>query len=178
MGKAIFFDRDGTLIEDKIYLNDPDQIVYLDGVFAGLRRLRDHGFSFVVVTNQSGVPRGLVDIENLNEIHRRIRMDCAREGIDILHFYYAPFLVESNHPMRKPNPGMIESGLRDYNIQAEGSWMVGDRYTDVQAGARAGLKSVFLTGTEPPPSQEQRPQPEGIAHSFSEVCDIIEKVSK
>ena len=73
--KAVILDRDGTLIVDKIYLNDPEQIEYLQGVFEALRLLRDHGFVFAVATNQSGVPRGLVQVENLYEIHRRIRGD-------------------------------------------------------------------------------------------------------
>jgi D-glycero-D-manno-heptose 1,7-bisphosphate phosphatase len=171
--KVVFFDRDGTLIFDKIYLNDPDQIEYLPGVFPGLRQLRDHGFEFIVVTNQSGVPRGLVDIENLHEIHRRIRVDMAREGIDILQFYYAPFLVESNHPMRKPNPGMITSGISEFNVDPQPSWMVGDRYTDVVAGHRAGLRNVFLCGTETPPESNLDILPDYVAPDFDHVCQYI-----
>ena len=82
MSKTIFFDRDGTLIIDRIYLNDPEQITYLDGVFEALQLLRDHGYQFVIVTNQSGVPRGLVTIENLNEIHRRITTQFANHGVN------------------------------------------------------------------------------------------------
>ncbi|MEM7645304.1 MAG: HAD family hydrolase [Pseudomonadota bacterium] len=175
MKKVVFFDRDGTLIIDKIYLNDPTAIEYLPGVFEGLRQLRDHGFEFIVVTNQSGVPRGLVDIENLNQIHKNIRRDFSKEGIDILQFYYAPFLVESNHPMRKPNPGMLDQGVRDFNVDRSQSWMVGDRMTDVEAGHRAQMKTVFLHGTEDP-NQSSFSQPEIIASTFTELCQgILEK---
>ena len=72
MKKVVFFDRDGTLIFDRIYLNDPEDIEYLPGVFEAMRVLRDQGFSFIVVTNQSGVPRGLVDIKNLDQIHKNM----------------------------------------------------------------------------------------------------------
>ncbi len=172
MRKVVFFDRDGTLIYDKIYLNDPQQIEYLPGVNEGLRLLRDQGFEFVVVTNQSGVPRGLVDVENLNEIHRIIRSDFAAAGIDILGFYYAPFLVESGHPMRKPGPGMLEAGIKDFNIDRQTSWMVGDRMTDVEAGHRAQVKSVFLHGTEDPENSEFAPA-EYYSHTFLDLSQYI-----
>ena len=174
MRKVVFFDRDGTLIFDKIYLNDPQQIEYLPGVFEGLRHLRDAGFDFIVVTNQSGVPRGLVDANNLHEIHRVIRSDMAQNGIDILNFYSAPFLVESNHPMRKPNPGMILAGIGDFNVDCKSSWMVGDRQTDIEAGAREGLRSVFLKGTEDH-DPSLTPKANWVAENFLEVCEFIIK---
>ena len=148
--KTIFFDRDGTLIVDKDYLNDPTQIVYLDGVFQALRDLRDAGYQFVIVTNQSGVARGLISIENLDEIHRRITHEFARHGIYFAGIYYAPFSNESNHPMRKPNPGMLLAAARDHRCDLHGSWMIGDRMSDVEAGHRAGCRTVLLDGTDSP----------------------------
>ena len=142
--KAIIFDRDGTLIVDKVYLNDPDAIEYLPGVFEALRTLRDAGFIFFVATNQSGVPRGLVDIKNLNEIHRRIRAAFSEHGVDILEFYYAPFLTEDPHILRKPNPGMLLQAAAEYKIDLGASWMIGDRMTDVEAGHRAGTRTIYL----------------------------------
>lgn len=146
--KTIFFDRDGTLIIDKVYLNDPEQIVYLPGVFEALTQLRDHGFQFVIVTNQSGVARGLVSIENLNEIHRRIVAEFARHEIFFVGIYYAPYSVESNHAMRKPNAGMLLAAATDHGIDLAQSWIVGDRASDVEAGHRAGCKGVLLEGAE------------------------------
>ncbi len=174
MKKAVFFDRDGTLIYDKIYLNDPEQIEYLPDVFEGVKLLQDKGFEFVVVTNQSGVPRGLVEIENLEKIHEIIRSDFMKHGIEILDFYYAPYSVESNHHWRKPNPGMLEAGIEKFNIDPKQSWMVGDRMTDVEAGHRAGMQSVFLYGTEAP---EESPfnKAEIEAQDFMDLCrQIIE----
>jgi len=146
--KAVFLDRDGTLIIDKVYLNDPGQIEYLPGVFEALRALRDAGFVFFVATNQSGVPRGLVQIENLLEIHRRIRFAFAEHGVDILNFYFAPFHTDHDHIMRKPNPGMLLQATEEYNISLGDSWMIGDRMTDVEAGLRAGTKTVLLAPYE------------------------------
>ena len=172
MRKVVFLDRDGTLIVDKIYLNDPDAIEYLPGVFEGLRKLRDCGYEFIVATNQSGVPRGLVTLENLNEIHNRIGHEMSRCGIDILKFYYAPFLTDNRHPMRKPNPGMLDCGVRDFNVNRKKSWMVGDRMTDVAAGHRAGMRSVFLKGTENHGLSPFSP-PEFVAGNLLEASDFI-----
>lgn len=141
--KLIILDRDGTLIEDKVYLNDSNQIVYLPNVERGLVRLRDAGFSFAIATNQSGIPRGLVELKNLYEIHRRIKAHFASFGVDILDFYYAPFLPESENFYRKPNPGMLLQAVRDWNADAAESWMVGDKDVDVEAGHRAGMRSVL-----------------------------------
>lgn len=181
MKKAVFFDRDGTLILDRVYLNDPNDIVYLPRVMEGLRLLRDQGFEFLIVTNQSGVASGKVQLENLHEIHRRIRDELSRNGIDILNFYFAPFSVSSHHPMRKPNPGMLELGIQEFDVDRTRSWMVGDRMTDVEAGHRAGLKSVFLYGTEKPEFQQMikagERKPEIIAENFYDLCTAIIELS-
>lgn len=146
--KVIFLDRDGTLIEDKIYLNDPNDIVYLPGVFDAMVLLRDLGYDFVVVTNQSGVARGIVEIENLHEVHRRMQASFLEVNVDFLGFYYAPYLPSTDHPLRKPNPGMLMQAAKEFGIDLKNSWMVGDRMTDVEAGHRAGTKSIFIGTTE------------------------------
>lgn len=145
--KAIFFDRDGTLIVDKLYLNNPNEIEYLPKIFWALRALRDAGYVFFVVTNQSGVPRGLVTLNNLNEIHRRIRFAFAEQGVDILDFYYAPYLTEHDHIYRKPNPGMLLQAAQEYNLDLGASWMIGDRLSDVESGRRAGAQTVLLSAS-------------------------------
>ena len=142
--KAILLDRDGTLIVDKVYLNDPEKIEYLPKVFDALRSLRDSGFIFVIVTNQSGLSRGLVDIRNLDLIHEKIRAAFAREGVDLLHFYYSPHSPIANHYTRKPNPGMLHWAALDFRIDLSRSWMIGDRATDVEAGIAAGSRTVLL----------------------------------
>ena len=142
--KAIFLDRDGTIIVDKIYLNDPDAVEFLPHVIEGLRLFRDMGYCFIVVTNQSGVARGIVQPKNLDEIHREVSRQCARNGIDILSYHSAPYMTQLNHIMRKPNPGMLLEGAKRYNIDLAHSWMVGDRMTDVEAGHRAGTKTILI----------------------------------
>lgn len=142
--KAIIFDRDGTLIEDKIFLNDINDIRYLPNVFEALTLLKKKGFYFFVATNQSGIPRGLVEIENLKKIHQTIYSDFMKKNIEILKFYYAPYLPESNHFYRKPNPGMLQEAIKEYNIEPQKSWMIGDKISDVEAGHNANMRSILL----------------------------------
>lgn len=174
--KAVFLDRDGTLIEDKIYLNDPKQIVYLPDVFETLVRLRDGGYHFVVATNQSGVPRGLVDVGNLRQIHSLIREEFSRHGVDFLSFHDAPYMTNTNHWYRKPNPGMILEGAKMYDIDLAKSWMIGDRMTDVEAGHRAGTRSILLGPTESPQQSPFAP-PEAHVQTLPEMADFILKHS-
>ncbi len=181
--KAIFFDRDGTLIVDKIYLNDPDQIEYLPGVFTALKKFRDAGFIFFIATNQSGVPRGRVTIKNLNEIHRRMKAKFAEHGVDILEFYYAPYLTDHDHIFRKPNPGMLLQAAEEYNVDLGKSWMFGDRLTDVEAGRRAGARTIWLVNDtaekfEADSSREDLSQPDGCFSSVEESVPFVLRVDQ
>ncbi|MES2857381.1 MAG: HAD family hydrolase [Bdellovibrionota bacterium] len=157
--KTVFFDRDGTLIIDRVYLNDPEQITYLPGVFDALAKLRDAGYQFVMVTNQSGVARGIVSIANLDEIHRRMTNEFKKHQIEFAAIYYAPYSVESNHPLRKPNPGMLLKAHEELGgVDFARSWMVGDRMTDVEAGHQAGCRTVLLDGVVEPPTSFAPPE--------------------
>jgi histidinol-phosphate phosphatase family protein len=147
---GVILDRDGTLIVDHIYLNDPEKIEYLPDVFEALRLLRDQGFKLFVATNQSGVPRGQVDVRNLDEIHRRIRARFASEGVDLLSFHSAPYMTDNDHHFRKPNAGMLLEAANWYSLDPARSWMVGDRMTDVEAGHRAGMRAALIGDTESP----------------------------
>ncbi len=172
--KAVFLDRDGTLILDRIYLNDVNLIEYLPGVFEALRSLRDAGYIFLIATNQSGIARGIVSIENLNLIHAKIQADFAREGIDLRAFYYAPYMTDTNHPVRKPNPGMLLRGALDFNVDLSLSWMVGDRMSDVEAGHRAGCRSALIGSLETPANFPFAP-PEIQASNLHELAPLIIK---
>lgn len=184
MKKAIIFDRDGTLIVDRIYLNDPKAIEYLPGVFDALRVLRDAGFVFCVATNQSGVPRGLVSVENLEKIHAKIREDFSRHGVDFLSFHSAPYMTDTDHWFRKPNPGMLMEAIKWHNLDPKKSWMIGDRLSDVQAGKRAGMRTVLLrTSDEYKKVQKSQnetescsdTQPDIIADQIHDACPEILK---
>lgn len=172
MKKAVFLDRDGTIIVDKIYLNDPAAIEYYSDSFSALKGIAQAGYSLIIVTNQSGVARGLVTLENLSKIHSIIAEDFRLQGVTIAAFYYAPYAVDSGHPMRKPEPGMLLAAAQDHQIDLAQSWMIGDRMTDVEAGHRAGVRSLLLKGTERPEDFGYKP-PFAIVDHLSHACSII-----
>jgi D-glycero-D-manno-heptose 1,7-bisphosphate phosphatase len=176
MRKAVFLDRDGTIIIDKIYLNSVSEIEYLPKAIEGMKRMRDLGFEFVIATNQSGIARGLVDIKNLYAIHEKIREDLSKHGLDILGFYYAPYAVETNHYLRKPNPGMLLTAAKEHGIDLTKSWMIGDRTSDVDAGHNAGTRAILLV---PEGANEKHDdEPEAYCHDLVEAADVISRLSR
>jgi D-glycero-D-manno-heptose 1,7-bisphosphate phosphatase len=151
--QCVFLDRDNTLIDDPGYLSDPSAVHLLPGVDRALKSLTDAGFRLVVVTNQSAVARGLVTEEGLERIHKELRRQLLERGIDLDAIYYCPFhpdgTVEeyARESMdRKPQPGMLLRAARELKIDLAHSWMVGDSARDVEAGQRAGCRTVMVRG--------------------------------
>jgi histidinol-phosphate phosphatase family protein len=148
MKKAVFFDRDGTLVEQVPYLADPAQVVPRKPAVAWVRAARDRGFLCVVVSNQSGVARGMHTEADVGRVNARIRELFAAEGAPLDAFYHCP-----HHPdfppgsppcdCRKPEPGQILKACADLGIDPARSALVGDSATDLEAGRRAGLAAVF-----------------------------------
>src|SRR4051794_10145376 len=142
--RAIFLDKDGTLIEDVPYNVDPARIRLAPGAAEGLPRLHAAGFRLIVISNQSGVARGLFAEEALGGVRDRLRELLADVGVPLDGFYYCPHHPEGVVPeyalacaCRKPEPGMILDSAREHGIEPGQSWFVGDILDDVEAGRRA-----------------------------------------
>lgn len=151
--RAVFLDRDNTLIEDPGYLKDPAQVRLLDGAAEAAARLGRAGYSVVVVTNQSGVARGLLAESDLAAVHRRMKELLAAGGASLDGVYYCPYLdgpeaireeYRRDSDLRKPRPGMLELAARELNLDLSRSWMVGDSSRDVEAGRAAGCRTIFI----------------------------------
>jgi len=143
--RAIFLDRDGTLIADKHYLNDPTQVELLVKAAEGLRALADLGFIFVVVSNQSGVGRGYFPETSVHAVNRSVAAQFAGQGVYFEAFYYCPHAPWDGCFCRKPLPGLINRACAELDIAPSLSFMIGDRISDVQAGVAAGVKSILLS---------------------------------
>ena len=150
--KAIFLDRDGTLIEDPGYLNHPEQVTLLEGVAEALIELRNMGYMLIVTTNQSAVARGIVSEKVLGEIHNRLRQLLTERGAYLDQIYYCPYHPDGVIPKyckesdwRKPNPGMLLSASDEMDIDLSQSWKIGDSSRDIEAGLRAGCKTILVT---------------------------------
>lgn len=161
--KAVFLDRDGTLIEDRGYLGDPDEVQLLPGAAEALCRFAEAGHKVIIISNQSGIARGLFDETDLDEVHARMEQLLAAEGAAIDGAYYCPYLDGSeakvkryrrDSELRKPKPGMLLQAARELNIDLKRSWMIGDSPRDVEAGDRAGCKTVFLSNGLSSPGEE------------------------
>ncbi|MFN2489999.1 MAG: D-glycero-alpha-D-manno-heptose-1,7-bisphosphate 7-phosphatase [Actinomycetota bacterium] len=149
--RAVFVDKDGTLVPDLPYNIDPDRITLMDGAPEALYALQAAGFLVIVVSNQSGVARGLFTEADLQPVERRLRALLARHGVRLDDFVYCP-----HHPLgvvegyalscscRKPQPGLIRRAGFRHGIDPARSWMIGDILDDVEAGARAGCRTVLV----------------------------------
>jgi D-glycero-D-manno-heptose 1,7-bisphosphate phosphatase len=144
---AVFLDRDGTLNREVDYLADPEAFELLPGVGPALVRLAEARFALVVVTNQSGVARGLLDEETLARVHARMHADLAAFGVTLDGVEWCPHHPEFGSPgcdCRKPSPGMILRAARRLDLDLPASWVVGDALRDLRAGEAAGTRSVLV----------------------------------
>ncbi len=177
--KAVFLDRDGTLIVNRHYGSDPDGIELFHGVVEGLLELRAAGYKLVLVSNQSGVARGYFDEAAVARMHDRLqrmldRHEAALDGMEYCPHHpegdTSPYAVEC--ACRKPAPGMLRRAARKHGVDLSASWMVGDIEADVEAGRRAGARTV-LVGPE-----AAQPLPDHRAEDFAAAVRHILAVSE
>lgn len=151
---AAFLDRDGVLIEDCGYPHKPEHLVLIPGAAEAVRRLKALGYLTVIVTNQSGVARGLFTEEQMHDFNALLIRRLAQDGGVIDAVYAAPYHADAvveryrhpNHPDRKPNPGMLLRAIAEHGIDRARSLMIGDQPTDVEAARRAGVSGHLFEG--------------------------------
>jgi D-glycero-D-manno-heptose 1,7-bisphosphate phosphatase len=186
--KAIFLDRDNTLINDPGYINHPDQVELLDGVAEALNELKNLGFKLIIVTNQSAVARGIVTEKVLGQIHDRLKELLAEQNASLDRIYYCPYHPDGVVPefskesdSRKPAPGMLLKAADEMDLDLHQSWCIGDSPGDVEAGRQAGCKTILIEK----PSPHQKPSDKtlsfkGVAADYKaintkEAVNIIKK---
>jgi len=179
---AVFFDRDGTLIEDPGYLNHPDQVKLLDGAAEVLKELKLLDYQTVVVTNQAGVARGIVSEEMLGRIHARLGELLAQKGAALDGIYYCPYHRDGVIPKyrqdsdwRKPAPGMLLAAAKEMDIDLTRSWMIGDSPGDVEAGHRAGCRTILLGSVSAHNEGTGTDAPDYVAVNIREAANMIKK---
>lgn len=148
MNRAVFFDRDGVINYEKNYLIKEKEIAIPSGVKKTLKTLKEKGFFILVVSNQPAVAKGMAKEEDIDLINKKINLRL--EGL-IDRFYFCPHHPHANLKKyrkicecRKPNPGMLIQGIKNFNLDVGKCWMVGDRISDIVAGSRAGCKTILL----------------------------------
>jgi D,D-heptose 1,7-bisphosphate phosphatase len=179
---AVFLDKDGTLIDDVPYNVDPARIRLAAGVAEGLLRLRLAGFRLIVISNQSGIARGHFFEEDLEPVRDRLGELLRDVGVGLDGFYYCPHHPEGTLPeysivcgCRKPEPGLILVAARDHEIDLGRSWFIGDILDDVEAGCRAGCRTVLIdNGNETVWRRSSLRWPDLVAPDMAVAARLIE----
>lgn len=145
--RYVLLDRDGTIIEDKHYLSDPEGVELLPGAAKGLKRMQDLGFGLAVLSNQSGIGRGYFDAASVDACNERLAELLAEHGVAIDGFYYCPHGPDEGCGCRKPAPGLMEQAARELGFDPGESIMIGDKSADMGLGRGVGATTILvLTG--------------------------------
>jgi D-glycero-D-manno-heptose 1,7-bisphosphate phosphatase len=145
--RAVFLDRDGTLIVDKHYLHTPEEVEFLPGAATALRHLQDAGFLLILVTNQSGVGRGFFTLAEVDRVHCHLEAELAAEDVMFDAIHVAPEAPDQPSFGRKPSPGFLLQSSDDFGLDLSHSYLIGDKFSDLEAGWRAGCARCLLVRT-------------------------------
>jgi len=147
MKRAVFLDRDGTIIEDKNYLRDPLEMVILPTAAMALKHLQTAGFRLFIVSNQSGVGRGFFTMADVERVNQHLKQEFGRLGVRFEKIYVAPEAPEAPSRGRKPSPQFLFDARQEFGLDLAQSFMIGDKLTDLECGWNAGVKKCILVRT-------------------------------
>ena len=147
MNRAVFLDRDGTLVVEKNYLSDPGQVEIFPDAPEAMKRLQNAGFKLFIVTNQSGIGRGYYTLEAMHRVNARLLKELARHDIRFEKIYFAPEAPEEPSRGRKPSPQFLFDARDEFGIDLSQSYMIGDKLIDLECGRNAGVKKSILVRT-------------------------------
>jgi D-glycero-D-manno-heptose 1,7-bisphosphate phosphatase len=178
---AVFLDKDGTLIDDVPYNVDPNRVTLARGAGGALRTLKAHGYLLIVVSNQPGVALGRFPLTALQAVEQRMQELLAASGVALDAFYYCPHFPQSANVRyavrclcRKPQPGLVRRAALDWRIDLKQSWLVGDILDDIEAGNRAGCRSVLIhNGNETEWQFGPHREPDDHARSLRQAAHLI-----
>jgi D-glycero-D-manno-heptose 1,7-bisphosphate phosphatase len=182
---GVFIDRDGTLTEEVGYINHPSRLRLYPWSAQAIKALNQNDLRTIVVTNQAGIARGYFTEDLVTQVHEKLRAEMSREGARIDAIYYcphhpsvgeAPYRQDCN--CRKPKPGMLHRAVQDLGVDLSRSFVIGDRYGDVELAHNAGVRSIFVLsgyglGEYEYQRQNWRVQPDWIAQNLLEATEII-----
>lgn len=174
MNRAVFLDRDGTLIVEKNYLHRIEDVEFIPGSGPALARLKQQGFLLILVTNQSGVSRGYFTLEDVQRVHRHLLAALQTHGATLDGIYLCPHHPDDNCDCRKPKTKLIRDAAEKFQIDLARSFVVGDRELDVELGRNAGCQTVLVrTGYGEQVLAENRARPDHVAADLAAAADWI-----
>jgi D-glycero-D-manno-heptose 1,7-bisphosphate phosphatase len=173
--RCVLLDRDGTIVVDRGYLRDPDELELLPGAAGALRRLSEIGLALAVVTNQSAVGRGLLNEERLGEIHARLEELLGAEGVSLDGIYACPHTPEDDCECRKPGTALLARAARELDFEPAESFVIGDKECDIELGRRAGATTLLVrTGYGSEVADNGSASPDYVTKDLAEAALIIE----
>jgi len=172
--KVVILDRDGTIVVDRHYLSDPDALQFEPWAEAGLRSMSDMGFRLVVITNQSGVARGLFSLARLAEIHDRMRQMLHAIGVALEGVYFCPHGPQEGCECRKPNLGLMRQASRELGFEMSRSIVIGDKDSDVEFGRRAGALTMLIA--KPGARPASTTSPDHVVGNLKDAADIMSQM--
>jgi D-glycero-D-manno-heptose 1,7-bisphosphate phosphatase len=171
---AIFLDRDGTIMYDTGYPRFPSEVRLIPGATDALRQLKRQGFALVVVSNQSGVGRGLLTLDDAQAVHARLEECLGAEGVRLDGAYYCYDAPGSATSHRKPGAGMLLQAATELGLALDRSFMIGDKPSDMEAGRTAGCRTILFRS----PDQPVMPLPSAADHLAASWPEVLEAVSQ
>jgi D-glycero-D-manno-heptose 1,7-bisphosphate phosphatase len=188
MKQAVFIDRDGTLSEEVGYINHASRFRLFPYAASAVKHLNENGWLAIVITNQAGVARGYFTEDIIQTVHEAMTKDLKSNGARLDAIYYCAHHPSVGEPpyrfdcdCRKPKPGLISRAAQEFDIDLSESWMVGDRYSDVELARNAGMKSMFVMsgygrGEWEHQRQNWTQQPDQVAENLLEAVRLIVSV--
>ena len=178
MDKAIFLDRDGTLVNDPGFVHKIKDFKLLPGVIEGLKKLSKE-FIFIIITNQAGIGRKVYTEKDMLRFNEKLTTELKNKDIEIKNIYYCPHTPEDNCDCRKPSTKYIKQAAKEFDIDVKQSWIIGDRQSDIEMGIRAGSKAIYLlTGYKERhlnDLEKKDIKPDFITENFLEAAEFIIK---
>lgn len=172
--RFVLIDRDGTLNIERHYISDPDLVELYPGAGAALRKLNGLGFGLVVVTNQSGVAKGLITPAQLEAVHARLGDLLAAEGVVLDGIYVCPHGPDEDCPCRKPRPGLITKASAELGFDPARAFLVGDKGIDIDLGRNVGAQTILVrTGYGAETEQKRLSAPDHVADNLEDAADWI-----
>ena len=174
MNKAIFIDKDGTLIKDVPYNINPALIDFEEYAFESLYLLQQKGYYVIIVSNQPGIALGYFKEDELKGVEEKIKNSLLQNKVNLNGFYYCPHAPADNCNCRKPRPGMLFKAAKDLEIDLSKSWMIGDILNDVEAGRMSDCRTILIdNGNETEWIWNRERMPHFIANNLKAASEII-----
>lgn len=172
--RFVLLDRDGTVILERHYLSDPEEVKLFPNTASALKKLKDLGFGLIIITNQAAVGRGFFDLKQLELIHRRLKKLLKKEGIVLDGIYFCPHTPEDNCRCRKPKLGLVEMAIKDHNFDPNFSFVIGDKAIDIKMGKNLVATTFLVRTGYGSKVDEKQVKPDYVVSDLQEAAEKIQ----